>query len=77
MVLTLVYELFSMDQQTLLSVLSAHADGLQRYAHVLHLLAESRTLDQHIANLRKRIERDPAAPEIVESVRGVGYRFRA
>jgi DNA-binding response OmpR family regulator len=37
---------------------------------------ESRTLDQHIANLRKRIERDPAAPEIIESVRGVGYRFR-
>ncbi|MEI6278610.1 MAG: helix-turn-helix domain-containing protein [Verrucomicrobiae bacterium] len=38
---------------------------------------ESRTLDQHIAKLRKKIERDPAAPEIIETVRGTGYRFRA
>lgn len=37
---------------------------------------ESRTLDQHIANLRKKIEDDPARPAIVETVRGVGYRFR-
>jgi DNA-binding response OmpR family regulator len=38
---------------------------------------DSRTLDQHIAKLRKRIERDPAQPEIIETVRGAGYRFRA
>jgi len=38
---------------------------------------ESRTLDQHIAKLRKRIEPDPANPTIVETVRGVGYRYRA
>ena len=37
---------------------------------------ESRTLDQHIAKLRKRIERDTAQPEIIETVRGVGYRYR-
>jgi DNA-binding response OmpR family regulator len=37
---------------------------------------ESRTLDQHIAKLRKRIESDPADPRIVETVRGVGYRYR-
>lgn len=37
---------------------------------------DSRTLDQHIAKLRKRIERDPAQPEIIETVRGVGYRHR-
>jgi len=37
---------------------------------------ESRTLDQHIAKLRKRIERDPANPELIETVRGAGYRFR-
>lgn len=38
---------------------------------------ESRTLDQHIAKLRKRIERDPANPEIIETIRGMGYRFRS
>ncbi len=37
---------------------------------------DSRTLDQHIAMLRKKIERDPAEPQIIETVRGVGYRFR-
>lgn len=39
-------------------------------------LPESRTLDQHIAKLRKRIERDPEKPEIIETVRGAGYRYR-
>lgn len=38
---------------------------------------ESRTLDQHIAKLRKKVERDPAAPALIETVRGVGYRFRS
>ena len=37
---------------------------------------ESRTLDQHIVKLRKRIEADPANPEIIETVRGIGYRIR-
>jgi len=35
----------------------------------------SRALDQHISQLRKRIERDPANPEIVRTVHGVGYRY--
>ena len=34
-------------------------------------------LDMHIAKLRKRIEPDPAVPMLIETVRGVGYRFRA
>lgn len=37
---------------------------------------DSRTLDQHILMLRKKIERDPGQPELIETVRGVGYRFR-
>lgn len=36
---------------------------------------ESRTLDQHIAKLRKKIDDDPAHPQVLETVRGVGYRF--
>jgi DNA-binding response OmpR family regulator len=42
----------------------------------LDYFPESRTLDQHIAKLRKRIESDATAPAIIETVRGVGYRYR-
>lgn len=35
----------------------------------------SRSLDQHISQLRKKIEHDPAAPRIIRTVHGVGYRF--
>ena len=35
----------------------------------------SRTLDQHISQLRKRIERDPKNPEIIRTVHGAGYRY--
>jgi DNA-binding response OmpR family regulator len=34
-----------------------------------------RVVDNHIANLRKKIEPDPARPCFLVSVRGVGYRF--
>ena len=34
-----------------------------------------RVVDTHIANLRKKIEPDPAAPRFIVSMRGVGYRF--
>jgi DNA-binding response OmpR family regulator len=36
---------------------------------------ESRTLDQHIAKLRKKLGDDPGEPRVLETVRGVGYRF--
>jgi DNA-binding response OmpR family regulator len=34
-----------------------------------------RTVDAHVKNLRRKIEDDLAAPRIVETVRGVGYRL--
>ncbi len=34
-----------------------------------------RTLDAHIRNLRKKIERDAERPTYIETVYGVGYRF--
>jgi len=40
----------------------------------IEYMPNSRTLDQHIAQLRKRIERDPKNPEIIRTVHGVGYR---
>ena len=35
---------------------------------------ESRTLDTHIAMLRRRLERDPAQPRLIHTVRTIGYR---
>lgn len=36
-----------------------------------------RTIDPHIAHLRKKLEDDPGRPAHILSVRGVGYRFVA
>ena len=38
-------------------------------------LPSSRTLDQHISKLRKRIEPDPKNPKIIQTVHGAGYRY--
>jgi DNA-binding response OmpR family regulator len=35
----------------------------------------TRVVDTHVANLRQKVESDPAAPEYIVGVRGVGYRF--
>ena len=35
-----------------------------------------RTIDTHIKNLRAKIETDPRSPHYIETVYGVGYRFR-
>jgi len=35
----------------------------------------TRTLDQHIAKLRQKIEDDPSEPRHIQTVHGVGYRF--
>lgn len=35
----------------------------------------TRTLDQHVARLRSKIEKDPSSPEHILTVHGVGYRF--
>src|SRR5262245_3793503 len=34
-----------------------------------------RVVDTHVSNLRKKIEKDPAEPRHLVSVRGMGYRF--
>ena len=36
---------------------------------------ESRTLDQHIATLRKKIDTDSTRPSLIETLRGTGYRY--
>jgi DNA-binding response OmpR family regulator len=37
---------------------------------------EPRTIDVHVRHLREKIERDPHEPDLILTVRGVGYRFR-
>ncbi len=65
-ILTLLYERRgeAVDRDTLLD----HCWGMDYFP-------ESRTLDQHIAKLRKKIGDDPDRPRVLETVRGVGYRF--
>jgi len=40
-----------------------------------HIMPDSRTVDQHISQLRKRIEHDPKNPTIITTAHGTGYRF--
>ena len=37
----------------------------------------SRTVDTHVAELRRKLETDPARPQHILTVRKVGYRFAA
>jgi DNA-binding response OmpR family regulator len=36
---------------------------------------DTKTLQVHIGHLRKKIERNPAAPERIVTIRGIGYKF--
>jgi DNA-binding response OmpR family regulator len=38
---------------------------------------DQRSADTHIANIRRKIERDPARPTTLQTVRGVGYKLGA
>jgi len=65
----------------ILALLHAHAgkavtrDTFFNQCWGLEHIPNSRTLDQHIAQLRKRIERDPKNPVIIATVHGIGYRY--
>jgi DNA-binding response OmpR family regulator len=37
--------------------------------------ASDRIVDNHIVNLRRKIEADPTQPRYLRNVRGMGYRF--
>ncbi|WP_455714476.1 response regulator transcription factor [Anaerosporobacter sp.] len=38
-------------------------------------LGETRTVDVHVRNIRKKIEKDDTAPTYIKTVRGIGYKF--
>jgi DNA-binding response OmpR family regulator len=35
-----------------------------------------RVIDVHVGKLRQKIEKKPAKPRLIQTVRGFGYRFR-
>jgi DNA-binding response OmpR family regulator len=50
-------------------------DRLLRHVWGYDDSGDTRTVDVHVRWLRSKIERDPSAPERLQSVRGVGYVF--
>jgi two-component system, OmpR family, response regulator len=66
----------------LLRILASHPGRVYSRRMLLEALwggadyREPRTIDVHIRHLREKLERDPAEPEYILTVRGVGYRFR-
>ena len=51
-------------------------DHLLNGAWGQHYLGTTRTLDQHIAQLRKKIEPQPSKPRLILTVHGIGYRYQ-
>ena len=51
------------------------ADFLDKIWGEDNLIVSSKTIDTHIANIRKKIEDDTANPRFIKSVRGVGYKL--
>jgi DNA-binding response OmpR family regulator len=68
-------------QFELLSLFLEHSGQVLSRAEILDEIwgicyeGTTRTLDQHVANLRKKIEDDPARPKYIVTVHRVGYRF--
>ena len=66
----------------LLRILASHPGRVYSRRMLLEALwggadyREPRTSDVHVRHLREKLERDPADPEYILTVRGVGYRFR-
>lgn len=67
----------------LLQLFYAHPDEVLSRDTILNdvwgidYFGTTRTLDQHIAQLRKKIEADPANPAIIVTVHGIGYRYKS
>jgi DNA-binding response OmpR family regulator len=64
----------------LLAELGRHAGNVLSREQLLErvwgydYLGDSRLVDATIQRLRAKVEAEPAAPQVIETVRGVGYR---
>jgi two-component system response regulator RegX3 len=67
----------------LLRLLIAHAGRVLERQYIFQqvwgpdFFGDQSALDVYIRQLRRKIERDPGRPTLIETVRGVGYRFAA
>mgnify|MGYP002641227767 CR=1 FL=1 len=76
---------FTRREMDILAYLSANSDRpisrgelLDRvWGYANHLEMETRTVDIHVAKIRRKIEPDPANPKFLVTVRGSGYRLLA
>jgi len=74
---------FTRREMDLLQYLYAHSERAVSREELLHKVwgyanapqLETRTVDIHIAKLRRKIEHDAAAPRWLQTVRGAGYRL--
>jgi len=66
---------------SLMKLLMQYAGQVQAREDILRLVwgenvyVTIRTVDAHIANLRKKVEDDPEQPRWVIGIRGIGYKF--
>jgi len=71
----------SLREYELLAFFVRHPNRVYERTQLLDLVwgrdtyVEPRTVDVHVRRLRMRIERDDAHPELIVTVRGVGYKF--
>lgn len=70
----------SRTEQGLLNYLVTHAgravsrdELLKEVWHLNPTFTNTRTVDMHVAKLRKKLEKDPANPTFLQTVRGTGY----
>jgi DNA-binding response OmpR family regulator len=76
---------FTRREMELLVYLANHADRpvprdellVKVWGYGKNLEIETRTVDIHIAKIRRKIEADPKAPRHLVTVRGAGYRLNA
>ncbi|MBD2105010.1 response regulator transcription factor [Leptolyngbya sp. FACHB-261] len=67
----------------LLHLLASHPERVWRRAELIQevwdyeYVGDQRVVDVHIGQIRKKIELDTSQPALIQTVRGVGYKFKA
>jgi len=72
---------FTLMEFNILSHLIHHSDEVVTRDDLLdavwgNAIVSHRSIEPHIVVLRKKLEKDPTKPKHIQTVRGIGYRFR-